>query len=78
MPCAMKRRRATLSDQLRQAIDDSGMSRYAICKAAGMDQVNMSRFMARKVGLTLETAERIAELLDLELVQRPAKGRKGR
>ena len=37
-----------------------------------------SRFMAGKVGMTLESIERLAEYLDLELVKRPWRGRKGR
>ena len=66
----MAQRRVTLSDQMRRAVDESGMSRYAICKATGMDQANMSRFMSGETGLTLETADRIAKLLNLELVKR--------
>ena len=66
----MAQRRATLNDQMRRAVDESGMSRYAICKATVMDQANMSRFMSGETGLTLETADRIAKLLNLELVKR--------
>jgi predicted XRE-type DNA-binding protein len=42
----MARRARKLSDQIRLAIDASGMSRYAICKALDLDQSTMSRFMA--------------------------------
>ena len=57
-----------LSEQLRRAIDDSGMSRYAICKAVGLPESNMSRFMAGRSGLSLATVDRISELLGLTLV----------
>ncbi len=67
-----------LSDQLREAIDASGMSRYAVCKALGVDQGLMSRFMAGKGGLSMETIDMLADLLGLKLVRtKPAKG-KGR
>jgi len=67
-----------LSDQLREAIDASGMSRYAVCKALGVDQGLMSRFMAGKGGLSMETIDMLADLLGLKLVTtKPAKG-KGR
>lgn len=57
-----------LSDQLRAAIDASDLSRYAICKAIGLDQSVLSRFMASKSGLAVETIDRLGELLALELV----------
>ena len=65
-----RRQKDTLSNQLRRAIDESGMSRYAICKACGIDQASMSRFMAGRVGLLLDPIERLADFLDLELVKR--------
>ena len=71
-----------LSDQLRAAIDASGMSRYAICKAVGVDQAVMSRFMSGKGGLAQSTIDGIGELLGLWLVsdaERPrGKVNKGR
>ena len=41
-------RKATkpMSQQLREVIDASGMSRYRICKEIGLDEGTMSRFMA--------------------------------
>ncbi len=71
-----------LSEQLREAIDASGMSRYAICKAVGVDQAVMSRFMSGKGGLAQTTIDGIGELLGLRLVSdgKPAGGKasKGR
>ena len=59
-----------LSDQIRQAVKKSGLSRYRICKLAGIDQGAMSKFMAAKVGLTLATLDRLGEVLGLELKKR--------
>ena len=66
-------------DQIRDAIDGSGMSRYRICKEVGMDESTMSRFMSRQHGLSLDKLDRIADLLALDVVsrrkQRRGKGR---
>ncbi|MFI5461225.1 MAG: helix-turn-helix domain-containing protein [Isosphaerales bacterium] len=74
MSMATKRKR--LSDQIRDAVDASGMSRYAICKAIGLSQGTMSRFMSGRSGISSETMDRIGELLDLEI--RPRRKTKGR
>lgn len=70
---------AKLTDQLREAIDGSGMSRYAVAKAIELDQSTLSRFMAGKSGLALDTVDRLGELLGLKLAatKKPTK-EKGR
>ena len=78
----MGKKRIKLSGQIRKAVNDSGLSRYAICKAAGIDQASFSRFMVGKIGLQLSTLDALADVLGLELKQMeqtPAKrARKGR
>ena len=37
-----------LSDEIRDAVNASGMSRYAICKTLGIAEATMSRFMNDK------------------------------
>jgi predicted XRE-type DNA-binding protein len=56
-----------ISQQLRQAIDASGMSRYRICKEIGLPESTMSHFMAGKCGLQLSTIDRLGELLGLRI-----------
>ena len=56
------------SDQLRAAIDNSGLTRYAIAKATGTQQSQMSRFMAGERGLSIECIEKICELIGARLV----------
>jgi transcriptional regulator with XRE-family HTH domain len=57
-----------LSDQVRRAVADSGMSRYRVCKLARIDQATFSRFMAGTVGLSLATLDALAEVLKLRIV----------
>lgn len=60
----------TFTEQLRQAIRDSKLSRYALCQLIGFDQGNLSKFMSGKIGLSLETVEKLVEVLNLELAPR--------
>jgi hypothetical protein len=55
-------------DQLRDAINGSGLSRYAICKTIGLQESTMSHFMAGNCGLSVETINRICELIGARLV----------
>ena len=64
----MKRKRDRLSDQLRRAIDHSGVSRYRICKIIGLAESTMSAFMSGKGGLSLAVMDKIGELLNLRIV----------
>jgi transcriptional regulator with XRE-family HTH domain len=69
--------RKPFSDQVRDAVDASGMSRYAICKAIGLNQGAMSRFMAGNSGLSMDTLDRLAELLGLSITARPKREGEG-
>ena len=73
--CAMAAKRVKLSAQIRQTVDESGMSRYAICKATGIHQAAMSRFMAGTVGLSMANLDALADLLEIDVT---ARGRKPR
>ena len=64
----MTETRVKLSDQVRQAVGGSGLSRYRICKLAGIDQATFSRFMVGKVGLSLPTLDALADVLGLDVV----------
>ena len=55
-------------EQLRQAIERSGLSRYAISRATGIDQATLSRFMAGRMGMSLESINRVVAVLGLTLV----------
>jgi len=55
------------SDQLRRAISQSGLSHYAICQATGINKAALSRFVNGKMGLSLESIDRIVAVLSLRL-----------
>jgi transcriptional regulator with XRE-family HTH domain len=71
----MVRKRLRFSDELRRAIDASGLSRYRICRELGIAESTLSRFMSGERGLTLKCLDRLAELLDLHVVTGKKKGR---
>jgi transcriptional regulator with XRE-family HTH domain len=57
-----------LSDQLRQAIKASGLTRYSIWQQTGIDQGTLSKFMAGGRGLSLASIDMLGGLLRLRLV----------
>jgi ribosome-binding protein aMBF1 (putative translation factor) len=61
-------KRMKFSDQIRRAIETCGMSRYAICKQLDFSESVMSKFMAGKCNLSMETLDRLAELLGMNVV----------
>ena len=65
---SMRKKNITLSDGIRAAVrtaNKAGVSRYAICKEAGLDQATMSKFMAGTVGLQMDTLDRLGTALGL-------------
>jgi len=61
----MGHHRTKLSDQVRQAVDASGLTRYRICKELGIAESTMSRFMSGQGGLSMEVLDKLADLLGL-------------
>ena len=50
-----------LLQQIREQIENSGQSRYAIWKATGISQSQLCKVMAGTAGLSIEAAERLLE-----------------
>ena len=57
----------TLSEQLRAAIVDSGLSLQQLARESGVDVSILSRFARRERTMTLELADRLAIRLGLAL-----------
>ena len=72
-----KRQPKAISEQLREAIQASGYSRYRLWQETGISQATLSRFMARKFDLSMASIDRLAAFLGLRLVQDKRRRRKG-
>ncbi len=57
----------TLTDQLREAIQQSGQSLNQLGKQCGVDSARLSRFLRGERGLSLEAVDAIARVLHLRL-----------
>ena len=56
-----------LTDQLRQAIDDSGMTRYRIAQETGISEATLSKFYLGQRGLSMEALNALGECLQLTI-----------
>ncbi len=74
----MSKKPLALSDQLRQAIEQSGQSRYAISKETGIDESVLSKFVRGLRGMSLDSVDALAEHLGLRLTTDDEPQRKGR
>jgi transcriptional regulator with XRE-family HTH domain len=60
----------TITDVLRAAIEQSGLTRYRIAKDTGIDEAGLMRFMRGETSLRLDKADVLAEYLGLTLVKK--------
>jgi|TARA_Y100000758_G_C15744552_1_gene309704 transcriptional regulator with XRE-family HTH domain len=67
-----------LSDQIREAIQNAGVSRYRISKATGITEAALSRFLHGKSGISLDTLDILGEYLGLDITTRKTPKRKGK
>jgi transcriptional regulator with XRE-family HTH domain len=66
-----------ICDKLRQAIEMDPRSRYRLSKETGIEQSQLSRFMAGTRILGIESIEKLAKALGFELImQKKTKKRK--
>jgi ribosome-binding protein aMBF1 (putative translation factor) len=60
----------TMTDALRSAIEDSGLSAYRISKDTGLVVSSILRFLDGETSLRLDKADLLADYLGLELVKK--------
>jgi len=58
------------SDEIRDAVRNCGETRYRICVETGIDKAVLCRFVQGKVGLSMETLDRLADYLGLHLAKK--------
>ncbi len=71
----------TISEQLREAILSSGVSRYEISKQTGVSQAALSKFILGHRGISTKAMDAVGIFLGLTIISRPkpraAKPKKG-
>lgn len=72
-----KKRTKPLSDQLRDAIEDSGLTRYQIAKATGIDESALAKFYNGHRGLSMKALDALGEYLELTITLGRIPGKKG-
>ena len=58
----------TFSDELRRAVEQSGMTRYEIYKRTGIDQSVLSKFVRGQRGVSMGAIDTLCKCLGLRLV----------
>jgi transcriptional regulator with XRE-family HTH domain len=66
---AKRKKAPSLSDDIRAAIGKAGLSPFELARASGVDRSVLSRFLAGKRTITLETADKLAEELRLRIAR---------
>jgi len=65
-----------LSEQLREAIEKAGVSRYELSKATGVSQSTLSKFILKqRPGLSFDAMDRVGLALGLVIVKKQPKKR---
>ena len=77
-PGMVKRRSKKLADQVRQAIDDSGLTRYRIAQETGIDESALAKFYNGHRGLSMKALNALGEFLQLKITLGRKPSRKGK
>jgi transcriptional regulator with XRE-family HTH domain len=73
-----KKQPKKLTDQLRQAIDDCGLTRYEIAKQTGIDESALAKFYNGHRGLSMEALNALGKYLELKITLGRKPDRKGK
>jgi transcriptional regulator with XRE-family HTH domain len=67
-----------LLDAIRVAVESSDKTRYRIAKESGVSAGQLSRLVNGERGMTVDTIERLADYLGLQITIAPKTKKKGR
>ena len=67
----------SFSDQLRRAVRESELTRYAISVRTGIDQGTLCRFIRGERGISLDSVDKLMDCLGLEIRPRRHKREEG-
>jgi len=73
-----KKKSAKLTDQLRAAVVESGLTLGQITRDTGIDKSALSRFVNGERGVSMEALDKVGEYLGLRIVGDKPRARKGR
>ena len=59
-----------LSEQIREAMDDSGLTRYRIAQDTGIDESTLAKFYHGTRGMSLESLDVLCAYLELRIVSK--------
>jgi len=74
----MSRKSKLITEQIRQAIKDCGITRYRIAQERGISESTLSQFFNGNRGLSMEALDAIGQYLELEVVFRRPPTKKGK
>ncbi len=63
-----KKQAKRLSDEIRMAVENSGVTRYRISKLTGIDAAVLCRFVQGQVGLSMDSLDKLAECIGLHVI----------
>lgn len=67
-----------LVDEIRRAVETSGKTRYRIAKESGVSAGQLSRLVNGERGMTVDTIERLADYLGLQITIEPKAPKTGK
>jgi transcriptional regulator with XRE-family HTH domain len=67
-----------IGEQLRRAIREGKLSQAELARATGLSEGQISYFLKGDRGLSLESIDKVLEVLELEIVIRPRRKRGGK
>ncbi|MGP0064162.1 MAG: helix-turn-helix domain-containing protein [Isosphaeraceae bacterium] len=60
-----------IGERLRQSIQEGSLSQAELARGTGLSEGQISRFLSGERGLSLESIDKLLDVLELEIVIRP-------